>query len=199
MDESRFGPFAYLTAPNAATYRGVMQAFVQAKRRFVVHMRPEDILETLRFEVDQPAIVDALTQLVGWGNLRADPDTTRVTTVEDFHRARYLYQLTRHGEAAEEALAAYDEALGRRGALQAVALADIATQLRALLGLAEQPEPDAAKVHLLLRGLVDRFTDLAGNAQAFMGSLQRSIDLHDAEVDAFLAYKDRLIDYLERR
>jgi uncharacterized protein (TIGR02677 family) len=121
-----------------------------------------------------------------------------VTTVEDFHRARFLYQLTPAGEAAEQALATYDETLGRRGALQAVALTDIATQLRALLELAGHADPDPAKAHLLLRSLVDRFTDLADNAQAFMGSLQRTIDLHDADVDAFRAYKDRLIDYLER-
>ena len=31
-----------------------------------------------------------------------------------------------------------------------------------------------------------------------MGSLQRTIDLYDIEIDAFRAYKDRLIDYLER-
>ncbi|MFP5073194.1 DUF2397 family protein [Pseudonocardia nantongensis] len=59
-------------------------------------------------------------------------------------------------------------------------------------------EPDPAKVHLSLRALVDRFTDLAGNAQAFMGSLQRSIDLQDVDVEAFAAYKDQLIDYLQR-
>jgi uncharacterized protein (TIGR02677 family) len=53
-------------------------------------------------------------------------------------------------------------------------------------------------VSLLLRGLVNRFTDLAENAQAFMGSLQRTIDLYDADVDTFRAYKDRLVGYLER-
>ena len=84
----------------------------------------------------------ALERLAKWGNLRADPDTSRVTALEDFYRARHIYQLTRAGEAAEEALARYDEALGRRGELQAVALADIAVQLRALLALAERPEPD---------------------------------------------------------
>lgn len=51
---------------------------------------------------------------------------------------------------------------------------------------------------MLLRSLVDRFTDLADNAQAFMGSLHRTIDLHDADADAFRAYKDWLIGYLER-
>jgi uncharacterized protein (TIGR02677 family) len=144
------------------------------------------------------AVADALVQLVEWGNLRADPDTSRVTTVEDFHRARFLYQLTHPGEAAERALAVYDEQLGRRGALQAVALADIATQLRALYQLSIQAQPDAGSVGLLLRDLVARFTDLADNAQAFMGSLQRTIDLYDADVYAFRAYKDHLVDYLER-
>lgn len=30
-----------------------------------------------------------------------------------------------------------------------------------------------------------RFTDLAGNAQALLGSLQRTIDVHDADIEAF--------------
>lgn len=191
-----FQPFAHLTAPNVDLYRAVMGEFVRAKRRFVVHLRPEDVHEEL--DADLGAVTDALGKLKDWGNLRADPDTSRVTTVEDFHRVRFLYQLTSEGEAAEQALQAFDEALGRRSALQAVALTDIVTQLRALLELARQQEPDPAKVHLLLHGLVGRFSDLADNAQAFMGSLQRSIDLHDVDVDAFRAYKDQLIDYLER-
>lgn len=175
-----------------------MAAFLTAKRRFTVHLRPEDVHEELANGPDVSVIADALSQLVEWGNLRADPDTSRVTTVEDFHRARFLYQLTRHGEATEQALTTYDEALGRRGALQAVALTDIATRLRGLLALADEAEPDPAKVHLLLDNLVSRFSDLADNAQAFMGSLQRTIDLHEADADTFRAYKDRLIDYLER-
>jgi uncharacterized protein (TIGR02677 family) len=196
--EPHFAPFTHLTTQNAPLYRRILAVFGQAKRRFTVHLRPEDIQAAIDGGPDVPTIVEALDRLVGWGNLRADPDTSRVTTVEDFHRARFLYQLTERGTAAEEAIDAYDDALGRRGALQAVALADIATQLRALLELAKQRDPDPAKVHLLLRALVDRFTDLANNARAFMGSLQRTIDLHDADADAFRAYKDRLIAYLER-
>ncbi|MDQ3151993.1 MAG: TIGR02677 family protein [Actinomycetota bacterium] len=198
MPERDYRPFEHLTTPRAELYRQIMGVFVHAKRRFTVHLRPEDVHEALGTAVEVPAVTDALGSLTGWGNLRADPDTSRVTTVEDFHRARFLYQLTPAGEAAEQALATYDEALGRRGALQAVALTDIVTQLRALLELSRHPDVDPAKVHLLLRSLVDRFTGLADNAQAFMGSLHRTIDLHDADADAFRAYKDRLIDYLER-
>jgi uncharacterized protein (TIGR02677 family) len=180
-----------------------MDEFVAAKRRFVVHLRTEDLGDALAGHepdghVPVDALADALGQLEEWGNLRADPDTSRVTTVEDFHRARFLYQLTHAGEAAERALAVYDEQLGRRGALQAVALADIAIQLRELRELAAQAQPDPVRVGVALRDLVARFTDLADNAQAFMGSLQRTIDLYDADIDAFRAYKDHLVDYLER-
>ncbi|MGO9751502.1 MAG: TIGR02677 family protein [Solirubrobacteraceae bacterium] len=199
-DPQRFKPFAYLGAPNAALYRQVMLAFVAAKRRFVVHLRGEEVAEALAKNgpTDEKAIVDALGQLVEWGNLRADPDTSRVTGVEDFYRARFLYQLTHAGEAAERSLAVFDEQLGRRGALQAVALEDIATGLRAIRELTQLAEPDVGRAALLLRDLVQRCADLADNAQAFMGSLQRTIDLYELDTDAFRAYKDRLIEYLER-
>ncbi|MDH6127347.1 TIGR02677 family protein [Kitasatospora sp. GP82] len=195
-----YQPFTHLTTEHSALYRQVMGVFVRAKQEFTVHLRPEDVHLGLPPE-GRPAlepVATALERLARWGNLRADPDTSRVTALEDFYRSRHIYQLTRAGEAAEEALAAYDEALGRRGELQAVALADIAVQLRALLALADRGEPDPAVVHLALLALVDRFSGLADNARAFMNSLQRTVDLHEAEVEVFLAYKQRLIEYLER-
>ncbi|MCF6522808.1 TIGR02677 family protein [Streptomyces sp. JJ36] len=200
-DRTDHAPFAHLTVPNAALYRQVMRAFLAAKERFAVHLRPEDVYAALPPEQrpgDPDALVKALDSLVEWGNLRADPDTSRVTAVEDFYRKRFIYQLTQAGEAAEQALSAYDEALGRRGALQAVALHDIVTQLQALLTIAAGETPDDAKAHLALSALAARFEALAENARAFMGSLQRTIDLHGVEVEVFLAYKDRLIQYLER-
>ncbi|SNT20194.1 TIGR02677 family protein [Actinacidiphila glaucinigra] len=198
-----YGPFAHLSTPTAALYRHIMRVFLQAKERYAVHLRPEDVhaaLPVAARPAEAETVAKALDSLSqpAWGNLRADPDTARVTAVEDFYRKRYVYQLTQAGEAAEDALAAYDQALGRRGSLQAVALHDIVTQLRALLVLAAEESPDPAKTHLALDGLASRFAALADNARAFMGSLQRTIDLHDVSQEAFLAYKDQLIQYLER-
>jgi uncharacterized protein (TIGR02677 family) len=192
-------PFAHLSAPNAPLYRDVLMTFARARDRFIVHMRPEDVIADLGRPGETDDVVAALDKLVEWGNLRADPDTSRVTSVEDFHRARYLYQLTAAGQAAEQAIAVYEEAIGRRGSLQSVALADIAAQLRSLADMADQQsDPDPAKVHLLLLGLAERFAGLADNAQAFMASLRRVIDFADGDVDAFVAYKQRLIDYINR-
>ena len=162
-----------------------------------MHLRPEDVAAELRVDADDQ-LTEALEQLVKWGNLRADVDTSRVTTVEDFHRKRSLYQLTAEGHAAEQAISFYEEAIGRRGQLQSVALADIAGQLQALLALARESDPDPAKIHLLLLSVAERFSSLADNAQAFMSALRRAIDFSDGDVDGFIAYKERLIDYINR-
>ncbi|MDA2806642.1 TIGR02677 family protein [Nocardiopsis suaedae] len=198
---ARYRPFAHLNTPNSGLYRAVMGVFVREKERYTVHLRPDDVARLLAPEArpsDPEDVVQAMDKLADWGNLRQDPDTGRVTAVEDFYRRRYIYQLTREGEAAEKALAAYDRGLGRRGELQAKALVDIIGQLRELLEMSSRSDPDPAVVHLAMRDLEGRFEELADNARAFMGSLQRTIDLHDAEVEAFLAYKESLIDYLQR-
>ncbi|MFI6498941.1 TIGR02677 family protein [Nonomuraea typhae] len=189
--------FAHLSAPNAALYRAILGAFARAKERFIVHLRPEEVAaETGRDNDEQ--LSQALQKLIEWGNLRADADTGRVSSVEDFHRKRLLFQLTPAGQAAEQAIAFYEEAIARRGQLQAVALGDIAEQLQALVALAGQEEPDPAAAHLVLISLVERFGSLADNAQAFMSSLRRAIDFSDGDVDGFIAYKERLIDYINR-
>jgi uncharacterized protein (TIGR02677 family) len=192
-------PFAHVHADKQAVYRAILEVFSEAKQRFVVHLRPEDVAERLPAPgADLEAVTAALDQLVRWGNLRPYPDTSRVTTVEDFNRRRHVYALTPHGEAAETALAAYADALGRRGELQAVALSDIRVGLRTLERLALTPELDVAAVAASLRDLHTVFHNLAENATAFMATVQRSIDRSHMEVEEFLGYKERLIGYLQR-
>jgi uncharacterized protein (TIGR02677 family) len=50
----------------------------------------------------------------------------------------------------------------------------------------------------VLQLLSGRFEQLTARAQTFLRGLQRTIDLHGIKVEAFLAYKQTLIDYLER-
>ncbi|MGH3626079.1 MAG: DUF2397 family protein, partial [Sciscionella sp.] len=105
--ESQPQPFAYLSAPNARLYSAVLGVFGQARERFTVHLRPEDVAAELRRtasgsedradvgvssgpsgvvesvpveSVSVEIVAPALEKLVEWGNLRADADTGRVTT-----------------------------------------------------------------------------------------------------------------------
>jgi len=53
-------------------------------------------------------------------------------------------------------------------------------------------------VHRTLSLLRNRFGELTSRAQTFIASLQRTIDLHEKDLEAIRSYKDALIDYLER-
>ena len=201
--DSRLRAFAYVNAEKAPLYRAVMRVFVAAKSRFVLHLRPREIAAALaagdpEVTLEEEELDAVLTQLCGWGNLESHPDTTDVTTVEDFYRQRFLYQLTPAGEAAERALAVFHLALRQPGELKTAALSDVHDLLGELRQLAAAPELDDGKVHRTLVALRHRFDELTSEAQTFLGGLQRTIDLQGVRVEDFLAYKEMLIDYLER-
>lgn len=197
-EPGRIEVFQYVTVEKAADYRAVMGVFVAEKEeRFGLYLRPRDVAAHLGHLA--PAEVEQVLQkLCDWGNLEMHHDTAAVSTIEEFNRPRWLYQMSVAGEAAEHAIAAYQEVLGRPGELQTVALADIGNLLGELLALISADEVDEAKVHLHLRSLCDRFDELTERAQTFIRSLQRAIDLRDTTLDTFIAYKQSLIDYLKR-
>jgi uncharacterized protein (TIGR02677 family) len=194
--------FRHVTAERADLYRAIMDVFATAKRQFRLHLRPDEVRAEAAWPPGgAPAIElvqQALSQLVEWGNLLAQPDTTRVASVEDFYRARFVYRLSSGGEAVEAGLAAFVQAFARRAELQSVALEDILLRLSALLDLSRAEELDVVKVHEVLRDLSAVFASLADNAQAFMASVARSIDLSREGAAALMSYKARLMDYLER-
>lgn len=197
--------FRHLSVEKTDLYRQVMDCFAAAKRQFRLHLRPDEVLAEGGWSslppTSRPKLIDiqaALNQLTDWGNLESQPDVSRVTNLNDYYRAQYLYRLSLEGEAVESALAVFAQALNRRAELQTVALEDIAHRLQALQVLADDPAPDAVKVHEVLRDLVRVFESLTDNAQAFMAGIGRSIELQQAQVQAVLGYKKRLIDYLER-
>ncbi|CAN5303999.1 hypothetical protein BH23ACT9_BH23ACT9_32030 [soil metagenome] len=194
---SAWAAFAHLTAAKATRYRRILGAFADARRTYVVHLRPQDVAQALGEELGDGLALE-LAQLADWGNLTPSPDTTRVTSPEEFNSKRLLYALTRTGEAVETGLAAYAAVLARRAELQTVALEDIRTDLAVLIGLAEEDHVDAARATATLRSLEGVFASLADNAAAFMASLTRSIETATDGIEGFLTYKDGLIGYLQR-
>ncbi len=194
--------FVHLNTAKSPLYRAILSAFVAERARFALALRPSEIQTALAASTT-PAlpleeIDDALRQLRDWGNLDDSNDTAEYATIEEFYRQHRLYQLSAAGEAAEQALAVFDEHLHRPGELQTTALHDILELLDALRPLLVNEPPDDAKLHHTLLALVDRFEQLTSRAQSFMRGLQRTVDLHGISIEAFLAYKEKLVDYLER-
>jgi uncharacterized protein (TIGR02677 family) len=203
---AQFGVFKHLTEAKGAFYRAILEVFGRAKAAFRIHLRVQEVARDLAAQgaaqgagLEEDELTRALTQLRDWGNLQAHHDTSEVSTVEEFRNARFLYQMTPAGEAAERAIAHYLEVLVQPGELQAAALGDILAQLTELAGLAaEEAAPDAGKVYRLLRALCERFDELTARAQSFVGSVQRGAELHGMDVAHFLSYKELLVEYLER-
>lgn len=196
---SRLRIFAYVDAEKAHLYRAIMGVFFTAKERFVLHLRPGEVAQELGAVGSTPEEVEpALKQLEEWGNLRASPDSSDVTRVEDFYRERRLYQLSRHGEAAERAVREYERSIEQPGELQTAALADIRDLLAELDALAACDALDAGKVYQTFDQLRRRFEDLTTKAQVFLGGLRRGVELHAGDEESFVFYKERLIGYLER-
>lgn len=195
-----FAVFAHLNVENTPLYRAILTRFVAERARFVISLRPSEILPTTPPEMlaGPAALDDALDQLRTWGNLDDTADNADAATIEEFYQRRRLYQLSAAGEAAEQALATFDAYLHRPGELQTAALQDIGELLDALLPLLADTPPDDAKIHQVLSSLVARFEQLTLRAQSFMRGLQGTLELHGIGEDAFLAYKEKLIDYLEK-
>lgn len=203
-----FSVFAHLNAEKATLYRAILGVFVSERTRFTIALRPPELAAGLAAlhaaDPDSPPpppdeeLAAALQQLVAWKNLLASRDTTDVATVEEFYRSRYLYQFSAAGEAAEQAIGAFFQHLHRPGELQVTTLRELLTLLDQLATELAVPAPDRDRVHLAFQSLVTRFEELTSRAQSFMRSLQSTVELHGIELDAFLNYKDALIDHLDR-
>ncbi len=197
--------FRHLSTEKSSFYRSIMDVFAAAKRQYRLQLRPDEVMSEASWADGPPRIEEvnnALAQLAEWGNLESQPDTARVSSLSDFYRARFLYRLSHGGEAVEASLTVFFQTLQRRAELQTVALEDIASRLHALQQLIDHEGAegglDVPKAHQVLRDLVGVFNDLAENAQAFMAGVARKLELQQAEADTVVAYKRRLIDYLDR-
>ncbi len=195
--------FAYTVESQAALYRVVVRVFADAKARYRVQLRPDEIAPEVRrlgFTDLLPAdgLDRALDQLVEWGNLRRSHDTGRVASLEDFRRRHFVYQLTAAGEAAERAVVAVLAAIESSGSLQTVMLGAILRNLTELADELATNDPSAARLFEALFNIGEQFRALTENASLFLAGLHAAIDAGEVHAEAFVVYKQAVIGYLER-
>jgi uncharacterized protein (TIGR02677 family) len=196
--------FHYVTAPNAPTYRALVQAFHEAKQHYVIELRPAEVLERVRkanYHVegqDEDGVRRHLDQLVAWGNLLRTHDPVAVSRIDDFYKGRYVYHLTSVGEAAHRAVLEVEATVGKSGSLQATMLVKIRDALVALAaaGATETLEPDA--LVRLFHDLHSAFDTLTEEANRFMGDLGRHTRGERVEEEYFVLYKQAVLAYISR-
>ncbi|WP_375399370.1 DUF2397 family protein [uncultured Amnibacterium sp.] len=184
MTRTTYGVFRYLSAENAPLYREVMREFVRAKERFKVALRPEEVVDALD-GAHAEAVPAALGQLEQWGNIRSDPDTSRVTTVADFQRVRVMYQFTPEGDrAALEDLRQSARAV-RAFTAEYARYATVASGRAAEGPRRAQSAVDAAQRALREAGAMQRqAADRLRAAQAAAAAIEDEVERARAAIDA---------------
>jgi uncharacterized protein (TIGR02677 family) len=192
--------FEYLESGQLPLYRGIMRVFMDAKEQFVVQLRLQEVVEGLGDIPDMPereGIETALTRLCELGNLQTRPDTSSVSTVEDFYNPPHTFQMTRQGEAFERVLAFYDANSEREHPLRCGCLADIRFVAQELKQFSQQAERNAAQIHRNIVLLFALFEDLSVAAHTLIHKLDGRADLHPPDVRRLVEYCRRFLGELE--
>ena len=200
-DADPFVGFSFLTADKAPLYREIVNVFAEAKAGFLLHLRPTEVLGRLtahQVHVDGgvEAVEAALVQLCHWQVLESYRDNSDVETLADFRRRRLQYQLTASGEAVYESTQQFLSRLTRRISLDAGALGRIHDDLSELSSLAGNAPIDSERAFAVLRQVVTDVEDLTARAQSFFRWLHERTESRRTDLDTFLEYKQRLIEYL---
>ena len=197
--------FSYLTVEKNDLYRAIVQIFAAAKSEFKLHLRPDQIRQSLidqdsRIEVTE--VENALQALEGWGNLQSYQDNSDVSSLADYYRKRLLYQMTAAGEAAHASTLTFAQRIQQQAKLDARALDRIAESAGQLQRLAEQIRTnsvaiDSVVVLTTVRSICQDADELTSRAQSFFRWLHEQTESKQADLESFLSYKERLIEYLQ--
>lgn len=193
--------FRYVVEKNAPIYRAIVEVFADAKARYRIQLRVDEIGRELHARGsifgDETDLTRHLDALHTWGNLKRTQDTRDVATLEDFYRRRSLYQFTPEGEEAHKGVLGVEGLFSSSGGrLSSVMLPAIAERIEALRAEVEG-DADDARLYTLLKELHGYSTELAENARRFMNDIADSLTTLTLTDAAFLAYKRAVIVYLQ--
>ncbi|MHB1128221.1 MAG: TIGR02677 family protein [Bacillota bacterium] len=189
-----------ISAQNVARYRCILRYFYEQHQRLRYWLRPEDVYEGVgRYELLDNYTFEQcqkdLDQLVEWKNLIPRHDGGRSSTVEEYLRKKFRYQMTPYSVEIERMVAGLEEIRGYGGSLEPSLLETI---LEALVKL-ERCEGDfpAGEAEQFWNTLYESFVKLTQNASDYIASLQSSKAEELMMTEAFLAYKTSLTLYLQ--
>ncbi|HSH75863.1 MAG TPA: TIGR02677 family protein, partial [Longimicrobiales bacterium] len=197
---------AYLTAPNAERYRVIVHHFYQQYVEQRDWLTAEEVWRHVRELLDSAYTVERceedLRALVAWQNLMSEQDRSRVSSLDAWHHRNQVYHITAVTVELERALESLRHSAGRRGSLDPSLIEMLVAGLteldRSLDHLPEAPDKSfvAAKVRRPWKEVHSRFEELRTSANDFHHALRETRPENLAGREAFLIYKDVLVENL---
>lgn len=209
MDEQLFKPIqeaTYLTVPNAWRYRSILRYIYRQHERLRHYIVLEEIFQYLKQdphfrELSEEQFQQDLDQLVAWKNLIPRQDTGRVSSIEEFKKRKFRYQLTPYTIEIERMVLSLEHlGEGFGGSLERTIFDRL---LSGLMDLAaawsaakEEFQKTDEEMHLLWQDLYENFHKLTDNAADYLAHLHSQKVEEQMMTEAFLVYKEALTEYL---
>lgn len=188
----------YLKVENVARYRLIIRYFYIEHEKIHYWLYKEDIYNMMR-EIDgfqeytMEQCQQDLQSLVDWKNLTAMQDSQKVKTIEDFKNRQYRYQLTEYTVEIERMTLRLEKLEVEGASLEPTLLERIYNHLKQIDQIKKQTALD---IHGWLQYLMNDFIRLNQNYQDYIKTLNSAKAEELMKTEAFLLYKDKLINYL---
>lgn len=188
----------YLTAENCWRYRPILRYFFVQYEKIKYWLYKEDVFDALKnsphfenYTIDQCR--QDLDILVEWGNLIPVQDTSRVATVEEFKNKQFRYQLSEYAVEIERLTTRLENIFAEGASLEPTLFERIKEMVLKIPAVANG---DISAAGAWWRDLNNDFKRLNQNYQDYMR------DFHSLKAEElmksreFIAYKDKIIEYL---
>jgi len=144
----------YATTEDAERYRRIMRVLFLEHQAFGLRQRTDQIAERLdeHFGLRETTelLEERLGRLAEWGAVDREHDPSLATTVAEWRRHRYTYDVTPAGRLTEGLLARLDDLGHEHGVLDGQRIPAIRDALNLLAAELESPNPDGGALRALL-------------------------------------------------
>lgn len=188
----------YLRAENVARYRLIIRYFFIEYEKIHYWLHKEDIYDMMihidgyqSYTMEQ--CQQDLQSLVDWGNLTAIQDSQKVKTIEDFKNRKYRYQLSEYSVEIERMTMRLEKLEIEGASLEPTLIERIYNHLCQCKEIKNKKQLD---IHAWLQFLMNDFIRLNQNYQDYIKTLNSAKAEELMKTEAFLVYKDKLINYL---
>lgn len=188
----------YLSAENCYRYRPILRYFFDQYEKIDYWKYKEDVYEELRkYEEFRDYSIDQCKQdldtLVSWGNLVPMQDTSKVSTVEEFKNKQFRYRLSEYSVEIERLTIRLENLHIEGASLESTLFEKILHAIKKINALAAETPKTAGP---WWRDLNNDFRRLNQNYQDYMSTFHSLKAEEMMRTTAFLAYKDKLVEYL---
>lgn len=188
----------YLSAENTWRYRGIMRTFYIFDQQYRHWLNKDEVFEALSKEASfQDYTPEQCRQdldiLVGWGNLSAVQDSSKVTTYQQFVNKQFRYQMTAYAIEIERMTLRLENILIEGGSLEPTLLERIVSEVKQFKAMTQVDDQQAGAWWSLLSA---DFQRLNQNYQDYIREWYSIKAEELMKSRSFLAYKEKLIEYL---